>query len=292
MTNLKMSKMIISIIGFFILFLVLFSLYGFWTATHPPRYKTNVAPKDFGFKFEDISLTTSDNIKLAAWFVESRQKSDKVVVVLHGYPFDKANILGWALFLHEDFNLFFFDFRYFGESEGNMTTVGHLEQKDLKAALDYLEKRGFKKIGTMGFSLGGAVAIMTAANDKRIKAVVSDSTFANLDLMISEYYRNLFILKSPLSLLTNFWARIIVGVYPNNVSPEKAAQNLKIPILLIHSKEDPVIPFENALRIQKSLKNNTSAQFFFMQEGTHGGVQENLEKEYQKRVLEFFNQNL
>jgi len=292
MINLKISKMILSLIGFLVLFLTLFSLYGFWSATHPPRYKTNLTPKDFGFKFEEVTLTTSDKLKISAWFVPSEQKSDKVIILLHGYPFDKANLLNWAEFLQKDFNLFFFDFRYFGESEGSMTTVGFHEQRDLKSALDYLQKRGFKKIGLMGFSLGGAVAIITASYDKRINAVVTDSAFANINLMIDEYYRNLPILRYPLSILTNFWARVFVGVNPNEIAPEKAAKNINIPVLLIHGEKDQVIPFENAIRIQKSLKNNTSAQFFFFEEGSHGGVPENLEKEYQKKVLEFFNKNL
>lgn len=287
-----MYKMIFSAIIFLILFLILFSLYGFWTATHPPKYKTNLTPKDFGWNFEDITLITSDNIKLAAWFVPSEQKSDKVVIVLHGYPFDKANILGWASFLQKDFNLFFFDFRYFGESEGSATSVGYHEQKDLKAAIDYLQEKEYKKIGAMGFSLGGAVAIMSTSYDNRIKAVVSDSAFANIDLMIGEYYKNLSVLKYPLIPLTKMWARVIIGVGTDKISPEKAAQNLKIPVLLIHSKKDQVIPFENALRLRKSLKNNKSTEFFFFEEGAHGGVPENLEKEYQKRVLGFFNQNL
>jgi pimeloyl-ACP methyl ester carboxylesterase len=244
-----------------------------------------------------VTLITSDNLKIAAWFVPSSKASDdkpsdKVIILLHGYPFDKANLLSWAEFLQKDSNLFFFDFRYFGESEGSMTTVGYHEQKDLKSALDYLQKRGFNKIGLMGFSLGGAVAIMTASYDKRVKAVVSDSAFANINLMIDEYYRNLPILRYPLSILTNFWTLVFIGVNPDEVAPEKVAENIKIPVLLIHSKKDQVIPFENAIRIQKSLKNNPKSQFFFFEEGSHGGVPENLEKEYQKKVLEFFRQNL
>jgi uncharacterized protein len=291
MPNLKISKMLLFFISFFIVFLILFSLFGFWTATHPPRHKTNISPKDFGFQFEEVTLTTSDNIKLGAWFVESEQKSDRVIIVLHGYPFDKTNILGWASFLQKEFNLFLFDFRYFGDSEGSMTTVGFHEQKDLEAAIDYLEKKQFD-VGLMGFSLGGAVAIMTAANDERIKAVVSDSAYANLDLMMSEYYKNLFVLKYPLALLTNIWSNIFVGISPNEISPEKEAKNLKIPILVIHSKKDQVIPFENALRIQKSLQANKKAQFYFIDEGSHGIVSKNIQGQYQKKVLDFFRQNL
>lgn len=294
----------------FLGFLILFSLYGFWVATHPPRYITNLTPKDLAWKFEDVQLITQDNVKLAAWFVPASAEasagkpSDKVIILLHGYPADKANLLYWSEFLHQDFNLFFLDFRYFGDSEGSLTTIGYREQHDLMAAIDYLEERvGFTKIGAMGFSLGGAVAILTASNPSAhsmdsgqagsgLKAIVSDSAFANLDLMAYEFYKPLFILKYPLTLLTKVWAQIFLGINPNEVSPEKAAANLKTPILLIHSKKDQTIPFENALKIKEALKDKSQAEFFFLEQGIHGSLPTNLQVEYEKIVIEFFKKNL
>ncbi len=278
-------------LGLFLAFLVLFSLYGFWVAIHPPRYITNLIPKDLGWKFEEITLTTSDGLKLASWFIPARNQSDKVIILLHGYPADKANLLHYSEFLHTDFNLFFLDFRYFGDSEGSMTTIGDKEQQDLKAAIDYLEDKGFSKIGAMGFSLGGAVAILTASKDDRLNAIVSDSAFANIDLMAHEFYKPLFVLKYPLTLLTKLWAQIFLGINPADISPEKAAQNLKIPVLLIHSKKDQTISFENALRIQKGLKSSPKAEFFFLEEGVHGGLPANLQAEYERRVIEFFKKS-
>lgn len=273
---------------------MLFSFYGFWQATHPPKFHTLQTPKDLGWQFEEVTITTSDGIKLAAWFVPSEKKTDQVIILLHGYPADKANLLNWAEFLHEDFNLFFFDFRYFGKSEGGQTTIGSSEQKDLQAAIEYLRERGLVKIGAMGFSMGGAVAILTAANPSAdgLKAVVSDSAFANLDLMGYEFYRNLFVLKYPLTWFTKMWTWILLGIDVNQISPERAAQNLKIPILLIHSKADQTIPFENALRIQRALQNNPKAEFLFVSEGSHGYLPQTILEEYQKRVAEFFGENL
>ncbi len=278
--------------GIVIGFLVLFSLYGFWVATHPPKYVTNLTPKDMGWDFEEIELKTQDGLKLSAWFVPSTDKSDQVIIMLHGYPADKANLLPWSKFLHEEYNLFFLDFRYFGESEGSMTTIGYKEQQDLKAAIDYLKEKDFTKIGAMGFSLGGAVAILTAAKQEELKAIISDSAFANIDLMTHEFYKPLFVFKYPLTLLTKLWAQLFLGFNPSEVAPEKAAANLTIPILLIHSKKDQTISFENALRIQKGLKNNPKAEFFFLEEGVHGGLPANIQVEYEKKVIEFFKKTL
>ncbi|MBI4032899.1 MAG: alpha/beta fold hydrolase [Candidatus Blackburnbacteria bacterium] len=285
------SKMLVYL-GIFVGSIILLSLYGFWVATHPPKYITNLTPKDLGWKFEDITLTTSDGVKLAAWFVPAGKSSDKVIVLLHGYPADKANLLGWAEFLHQDFNLFFLDFRYFGSSEGNITTIGLQEQKDLEAAIGYLQEKGVDKIGAMGFSLGGAVAIIVGAKDGGIGAIVSDSAYASLSDMSKVYYKNLWILEYPLSALTALWSKIFLGATPSKISPEKAARSLGIPILLIHSRKDQIIPFENALKIEEALKQNQEAQFLFLEKGTHGALPSQVLEEYEKTVLEFFMKHL
>lgn len=287
-----MPRKVIFYLALFFGFIILFSLYGFWVATHPQKFITNLTPKDLGWKFEEVKLVTEDGVKLAAWLVPSETKTDRVIILLHGYPADKANLLRWAQFLYKDFNLFFLDFRYFGDSEGSITTIGHREQNDLKAATNYLKNRGFNKIGVMGFSLGGAVGILTASKDNRIKAIVSYNGFANIDLMGHEFYQNLFVLKYPLTFLARFWAQIFLGINVNEIAPEKAARNLTTPILLIHSKSDQTIPFENAERLKRALKNNPKAEFFFPEEGTHGFLPEYLKQEYEKKVIEFFKQNL
>ncbi len=287
-----MGKKVITYLVLFLIFLILFSLYGFWAATHPPKYITNLTPKDLAWKYEEIKLISEDNIKLSAWFVPSIEKSDKVIILLHGYPADKANLLQWSQFLHQDFNLFFLDFRYFGQSEGMLTTIGFHEQKDLQAVLDYLAKRQFKNIGVMGFSLGGAVGILTASHESRVKVIVTDSTFANIDLMGWEFYKNLFFLKYPLTFLTKLWAQIFLGINADGIAPEKAAAKLQIPVLLIHSKKDQIIPFENAQRLQKVLSHNPKTQVLFLDEGTHGYLPFKVLEEYQEKVLEFFKRNL
>ncbi len=289
----KNMRKMLTYIGLFVGFLLLFSLYGFWVATHPSKFITNLTPKDLSWEFEEITLTTSDGLKLAAWFIPSPAKSDKAIIMLHGYPADKANLLHYSEFLHQDFNLFFLDFRYLGDSQGSLTTIGYKEQQDLQAAINYLNGKGFTKIGAMGFSLGGAVAILTTGKqDGNLQAIVSDSAFANIDLMAYEFYKPLFVLKYPLTFLTKLWTQLFLGFNPNEIAPEKAAANLTIPILLIHSKKDQTISFENALRIQEGLKNNPKAEFLFFEEGIHGALPASLQAEYEKKVIEFFKKTL
>ena len=270
-----------------LLFFTIVSLYGFYIAIRPPKIHSPLTPADFGLNFETVTMKASDGVNIKGWFIP-QQNSDKIIIALHGYPADKGDILPALVFLHEDFNLLFVDFRYFGESSGFYSTVGAKEVYDLLAAVEFTKERGFKKIGVWGFSMGGAVALMSIDKTSDIKVIVSDSSYAALSLLSTEPYRNFAFFKYPLAFFTRVFARIFLGVSIDEVSPVKKVKGIKIPILLIHSPDDEVIPFSHALLLQKALKDNLRAEFWFKGGILHGQLQ----KEYQTRITEFFQKNL
>lgn len=261
------------------------SLWGFYTAVRPPKIVSTTTPKDLGFDFEDVSFTTEDGLVLSGWFIPAPQPDAKTIILLHGYPADKGNILPFFGFLHDRYNLLLFDFRYHGRSEGAYTTAGALETKDLLAAIDYLQSRGINEVGVWGFSMGGAVALMTAPQAPQIKAIVAESSYASLDLMTRQLYR-LPGLRYPLGWLTGLWGKIFIGMNSKDASPAKSAGELRIPVLLIHSTSDQVIPFSHAQLLKESLQNNQQAEFWFQEGLVHG----QLGGEYEQRVSIFFEQ--
>jgi len=271
-------------IGVFLIFL---SLSGFYSSIKPPKIVSNITPKNLGLEYEEVSFTASDGVRLAGWFIPSQREDAKTVVLLHGYPADKGDILPVLAFLSEKYNLFLFDFRYLGESGGKYSTAGAKERDDFLAAVRFLKSRGIDEVGVWGFSLGGAVALMTAADHPGIKAVISESSYARLDLMTRELYR-IPLLNYPLAELTGLWAKLFLGINVRDISPARSAEKLNIPVFIIHSKNDNVIPFKNAILIQESLKNNPSAEFWFQENLVHG----ELGGEYQQRIENFFERNL
>lgn len=280
-------KNIMSIIIGFILFLLLLSLWGFYLAIHPLRIISTITPKDFGIHYEDVSFRTRDNVLIRGWFIASPNPKAKTIIMLHGYPADKGDILPSRLFLHRTYHLLFFDFRYFGASEGKYSTAGKDEVLDLEAALNYLNSRGIVNVGVWGFSLGGSVALMAAAQSTHIKALVIESAYARLDWMADEYY-HIPILSYPLSKLTQFWAWVFLKYDVKQVSPVKSAEKLTIPILLIYSENDNVIPFRHGLLLQKALQHNSQAKFIFIKNLSHGEAIQN-ENEI---IKQFFDENL
>lgn len=271
-----------------LVFFLLSSLWGFYISIKPPKIKSSITPSDYGMDYESISFTTKDQLILDGWFIHHQNpETAKTIILLHGYPADKGDILPLTHFLNDKYNLLYFDFRYLGESEGRYSTAGALEKEDLLTAIRFLRSRGIDKVGVWGFSMGGAVALMAAPEAPEIKAIVSDSAYARLQLMAYGLYR-IPVLRYPLGWLTSLWGRVFMGLDIGSIAPAESVKDLDIPILIIHSKEDEVILFKNALLIQESLKNNPKAEFWFQENLIHGQAG----RDYQNRILDFFERSL
>lgn len=281
-----MTKFLLSI-GIIVAFIVALSLWGFYLAIRPLRITSTHTPKDFNIAFEDISFYTSDKVLLHGWFIPNKNPKAKTIILLHGYPADKGNILPAMLFLHKDYNLLFFDFRYFGKSDGHYSTIGKNEVLDLLAAIKYLHTRGINKVGVWGFSLGGAVALMGASKAPEIKAIVSESAYARLDLMAYDYYPIPFF-RYPLTELTRLWAKLFLGYDIKSISPVDAAKKLNVPTLLIHSKQDNVVSFKHAQLFETALKHNSKAQMIFTDDNEHGQLIQN----HESIIKQFFQENM
>jgi pimeloyl-ACP methyl ester carboxylesterase len=123
---------------------------------------------------EDASFVTSDGLTLRGWYHPSSNRA--AIVLGHGWGGSRETLLleGKMLARH-GYGVLLFDWRAHGESDGDTCTWGGLEQRDLRAALDYVATRPDvdpARIGVVGFSMGGDVAIDVAAADPRIKALV------------------------------------------------------------------------------------------------------------------------
>src|SRR5262249_27488032 len=97
--------------------LIIISLWGFYSSIRPPKIISSVTPRDLKMNYDDVSFRTADGLTLRGWYIPAVQRTEKTLILLHGYPADKGNILPALSFLHEDFNLLLFDFRYLGKSE-------------------------------------------------------------------------------------------------------------------------------------------------------------------------------
>ena len=271
--------------------IIIFSFLTFLMSVKPGKWPIEFTPESFGLKYENVTFEAEDGLKLKGWLIpgnKSENKSKGTIIMMHGYPTNKANVLPLSLFLLEEYNVFLFDFRSFGESEGSYTTAGYKEVLDLDAAVDYLKSRkDSKHIGAFGFSLGASVAIM--GNNKEIKAIVADSPYSNLNNMIDSMYGNFYFLKYPFIYMTKLYGKLFFGVDTKEVSPENTIRAIDAPILIIHGKKDSQIPVNESLILHNA---NKKTELWILDNADHGETYALNKEEYEKRVLEFFGRNL
>ena len=124
-------------------------------------------------------VVTDDGVHIAGWYIPAGSGAGPeaaTIVLVHGFGTNKSGILKYGEGLHEAFNLVAFDMRNAGRSTGDTTTGGVLEQKDLRAIIDWLERvKRPSHIGVLGNSLGAATALAEAAGDPRVEALALDS---------------------------------------------------------------------------------------------------------------------
>jgi len=264
------------------------SFWSIWLVTHPTRIFVQIEPEQLSLPYDNVTLTTEDGLEIAGWFFKESGGKRPALVILHGYPAEKGDMLLFTREFFPHFDILLIDFRYFGQSQGSYSTLGARERLDLKAAIDFLDNGGYEKIGVMGFSLGGAVGLLTAAEDERIDAVVSYAGFANLKLLGHDAYRHLFVLKYPLVWLMERWALVLYSMNIEEISPVVAAHNLEIPVFVVHTKPDDQIPVKHGYLLKEALKNNDKAEFYFPERGRHG----QLPPDFEERVIDFFERAL
>ena len=152
------------------------------------------APSDWGYAYEDVFVTTDDRVRLHGWYIPHPQ-AQRVVLFFHG---NAGNIShrgdSVAIFQRLGLNVFIFDYRGYGRSEGSPSEQGLY--RDAAAAWRYLtETRGFdaREIVLFGRSLGGAVAAQLAAVQQP-GALILESTLSSA----RDFARSVFPLLSRL----------------------------------------------------------------------------------------------
>ena len=197
-----------------------------------------VTPQSYGLGFEAVGIRTADGETLQAWWVPA-EDARGVVLFFHGNAGNISHRLESILqFHHLGLNVFIFDYRGYGESEGAPTEAG--TYRDAEAAWRYLvEARGLapERIIYFGRSLGAAIAGWLATQHPP-RALIVESAFTSVPDFGAEIYPWL-----PVRLL----ARLR---YPTR----EYLQSVKVPVLVIHSRDDEIVPFRHGESVHDAAK--------------------------------------
>lgn len=277
-----------------IILIILTFIWG-WKSSNlilcPSRYDLDTKPTEFGLSYEDIQFVSTDGIQTSGFFIPAKSAKG-TILVLHGYGTNKSDILTFAeMFYDHGYNTLFFDFRAHGKTRGKCT-LGYRETRDLDGAVTYLLKRpdvDKSKIGVLGCSMGAIVAIIGAANNPVIKAVVADSGFYSFEKTVTKFAKVFYGLpKYPFVPPAIWFAQLRAGFLAKHADPMKYIGKIAPrPVFLIGGTNDVRIPPENQERLFSAA--GEPKQLWIAPEADHLEARSLWPQEYEKRVIEFFD---
>lgn len=186
-------------------------------------------PAQVNLAFEEVYLTSADNVRLDSWFVPAAD-ADGVVLFCHGNAGNISHRLdSLALFHDLGLSVLIFDYRGYGRSQGHPSEAG--TYADAEAAWHYLVTERHiapQRIILFGRSLGAAVAARLATN-RRPAALIVESAFTSVPDMAAELYP---------------WlpTRLLRRLHYNTLA---AVRQISCPLLVIHSRQNEIIPFQH-----------------------------------------------
>lgn len=243
--------------------LVYFAICGYAVLTMSkvgdhPQYEQH--PGTYGLAYEDVRFSArEDLLQIAGWYVPN-PGARRVMVLVHGRNASKQNAISGnlpqlAAELHSaGLAVLMIDLRGHGDSEGKRYTFGVQESRDVLGAVDFLVEQGFRagQIGVLGISLGGAAVIEAAAQEPAISAVVIESTFADINLLIEPNWKAESGL--PMWFLPGvfYMWQCLMGFDLKRVKPADTLVNIPPrPILILHSNTDEMIAVQNAYQLKE-----------------------------------------
>lgn len=207
-------------------------------------------PSTVGLQFETVRFEAADGVDLSGWFIPC-ENTRGVILFCHGnagnisHRLESIQIFHWLRL-----DVFIFDYRGYGQSEGKPTEHGTYQ--DAEAAWRYLieERKALPgQIVVFGRSIGGAVASWLAQTHTP-GALILESTFTSLREVASTLYPYL-----PVKLFLRF-----------EYNTAKYVSRVSCPVLIVHSRDDELMPFSHG---QQLFETAGDPKAFLEISGTH-----------------------
>jgi fermentation-respiration switch protein FrsA (DUF1100 family) len=207
-----------------------------------PGRALTASPGDIGLEYEDVYLSTSDGERLHGWYVQA-SNSKGVVLFFHGNAGNISHRMDSIEIFHRlGLDTLIIDYRGYGQSTGKTTEQG--TYLDAQAAWSYLvDERGIaaEQIIIFGRSLGGAIGAWLGAQHTPAAVIIESSFSSGVDMA-----RRLYPFL-PVRLITRLR-------YP----VAEHASRMDCPVLVVHSRDDEIIPFAMGQSIYAAVKQRKS----------------------------------
>lgn len=255
-----------------------------------------LTPGSFQLPFDDVSFAAGDGATLKGWWVPAPEERGTVILV-HGLNRSRIEMVKKVPFVHRlGWNALPFDLRHHGESGGMVSSFGHFEKQDVRAAIAFARAKCTGPVVLWGVSLGGATVTLAAADDPTVAGLVCDSSYRSLRDTVGHHLRLfrsfawwLRIVPSwPVTDEIVFWIGRRGGFDPDAVDVRGAAAHLAgRPCLFVCNSGDRRMPSEIAFELQASAGER--AKVLVVPGTSHGGAYRDGTAAYETAVTEVLN---
>jgi pimeloyl-ACP methyl ester carboxylesterase len=229
-------------------------------AGYPHRHPPEHDPSSLGLAFEETTVPSA-GVDLPAWWIPARDGAPgPAVLLIHGWESARDRTLPNAVVLHAiGLHVLTIDVRGHGANppEELPLTAGEFGADALAAARYLLERRDVTAIAILGHSMGGIGALLAAAAEPRVGAVVAASTPADPYRLTRQTFRLARLplpgpFAYPLAWLTTHVFLEPRGHTVRSVSAARAIEAYRGPVLLIHGDADRVVPIGHLDRLPRA----------------------------------------
>lgn len=255
---------------------------------------------------------SSGPLLLRGWFVQPADGAPKrkvVIVAVHGGGRDRRAFLRHtAFFYSEGYPVLLFDFREHGCSDGTGRgfTYGVSEHLDVIAATEFAKtKTGLKFACVLATSVGATSAIIAAAKDRNIDAVIAENPLTRPEALFSLHVTNAMQYafgRRAKNVVLKWLGRVMVAVFlyrigavqknalwPNHRGAIDVVHEISPrPILIMHGQEDKIIPVEQGIQVYNAAREPKS--LWLCKGAVHCALYDRYPTEYRNRVLAFLTQ--
>lgn len=244
-----------------------------------------------GLTCENIEFKSESGSMIKGWFIKG-EEGRGAVVIMHGLRSNRLQLIERIKFLkNSGFSVLAFDFQGSGESAGEKLTFGYLESLDANASLKFIrQKLPNEKIGVMGISMGGA-AFLLQKQPEKADALILEMVYPTIQRAI-ENRLNLWLFKGAdnLSPLMTQQFPLRLGVTVDELRPLDKIKDINCPTFFIVGENDHHTTLEESRQLFESA--NQPKNLWIVPQAEHGDLHKVAPKDYEQKVLEFFQNSL
>jgi len=243
--------------------------------------------------YENVSFPSTDGLELRGWFVPAAGPDAPAIVYAPATAHDQRSGMSLVPAFHRaGYQVLLFSYRGHALSDGRKTTFsyGDAESRDVDAAVRFLsENKGIRRIALIGHSVGAASAILSAARNTSVGAVVAVAPFT----CVTEVWQTSRPAFVPSFILN--WALWVAekraGFDRDEVCPLDVVSRIAPrPLLVIHGTGDQRITEAQVRRLFAVAEEPKT--LWLVEGATHGGIRTPVLDDLLPDVIDFLDEAL